>query len=134
MKKVLIALVVLVFVGAGIAYYMYNKPVASLEHQTADVTVSADQLIQDYESDENTANEKYLGKIVEVSGKVSGVTQEEGKHKVSLETSNPMSAVICELEDHLKSGDLKSGDQIKMKGKCSGYLNDVILVQSSIVK
>ena len=134
MKKVLIALVVLVVVGAGFAYYLYNKPVASLEHQKSDVTVSADQLIQDYESDENTANEKYLGKVVEVSGKVAGVTQEEGKHKVSLETTNPMSAVIGELEDHLNTGGVKAGDQIRMKGKCSGYLNDVILVQSSIVK
>lgn len=134
MKKVLIALGVLVLVGAGLAYYMYNKPVASLEHHKADLSVTADQLIRDYESDEKTADEKYLGKVVEVSGKVADITQEEGKHKVSLETSNPISAIICELEEHLKTEELKVGEQIKMKGKCSGYLNDVILVQSSIVK
>ena len=134
MKKILIPLAVLALVGAGIGFYMYNKPVESLEHKKADVTVSSDQLLSEYESDEKAANDKYLGKIVEVSGRVASIANEEGKVKVSLETSNPISSVICELEDKMNAGDLKVGDDVKMKGLCSGYLSDVIVVQSSIVK
>ncbi len=134
MKKILISLVVLALIGGGIGYYMYNKPVESLEHKKADVMVSADQLLKEYESDEKTANEKYLGKVVEVSGKVADITNEEGKKKVNLETSNPISSIICEMEEKMSTGDLKAGDNVKMKGMCSGYLSDVILVQSCIVK
>ena len=134
MKKILIPLVALALVGAGIGFYMYNKPVESLEHKKADVTVTADQLLSDYESDEKAANDKYLGKVVEVSGKVASIANEEGKVKVSLETSNPISSVICELEDKMITGELKAGDDVKMKGMCSGYLSDVIVVQSSVVR
>jgi hypothetical protein len=134
MKKILVALIVLALIGAGFGYYLYNKPVESLEHKKADVVISADQLVKDYESDEKSANQKYLGKVVEVSGKVTEITSEEGKKKVNLETSNPISTVICELEESLNTGNLKKGDDVKMKGMCSGYLSDVILVQSSIVK
>ncbi|MBK9982930.1 MAG: hypothetical protein IPP15_11005 [Saprospiraceae bacterium] len=133
MKKILITLIVLAVIGASYGYYMYNKPVESLENKDADVTISADQLIADYESDEKTANEKYLGKVVVVSGKIAEITNEEGKKKVNLETSNPISAVICEMEENKKTEKLKAGDMVKVKGMCSGYLSDVILVQSVVV-
>jgi hypothetical protein len=112
MKKILITLIVLAIIGASYGYYMYNKPVESLENKEADVTIAADQLIADYESDEKTANEKYLGKVVVVSGKIAGITNEEGKKKVNLETSNPISAVICEMEGNKKTENLKAGDMI----------------------
>ena len=132
-KKILIPLVVLVAIGAGIGYYLYNKPVASLENKKADVTVTADQILTEHEQDESAANDKYLGKVVAVSGRVSAVTQEEGKAKVQLETSNPIASVICELEDGKTPGALKAGEEATIKGMCSGYLSDVILVQSTVV-
>lgn len=134
MKKILIALLVLAIIGAGYGYYMYNKPVESLESKNADVTISADELIQAYEADESAANKKYLGKVVLVTGTVSGVTTEEGKKKLILETSDPISSVICELEENKETSSFNAGDQVKVKGLCSGYLSDVILVQSVIVK
>ncbi|HZV71291.1 MAG TPA: hypothetical protein VFG10_17170 [Saprospiraceae bacterium] len=134
MKKILIALILLAIIGAGYGYYIYNRPVASLEDKEADVAISADQMITDYETDETAANEKYLGKVVVVTGKITEITSEEGKKKVNLETSNPISAVICEMEENKKTENLKAGAMIKVKGMCSGYLSDVILVQSVIVK
>jgi tRNA_anti-like len=134
MKKLVIPLLLLGIIGAGIGYYMYNKPVASLEHKKPDTVVEASQLVSDYEADEKSANEKYLGKVVQVSGKVADITTEEGKKKVILETGNPMSMIICELENGNAPVSIKAGDEVKMKGMCSGYLSDVILVQASVVK
>ena len=133
MKNIIIAIAVLLAIGAGFGYYMYNKPVASLESKAADISVSADQILADYEADEKTANDKYLGKVVEVKGKVATITSEEGKHKVQLETSNPIALVICELEEGKDAQMLKVGEEASIKGLCSGYLSDVILVQSTIV-
>ena len=134
MKKILVPLAILALIGAGIGYYMYNKPVESLKHKKADVSTSADQLLTEYEADEKTANEKYLGKVVEVNGRITGITNEEGKNKVILETSSPMASVICEMEESMNMSDLKAGDNVKVKGMCTGYLSDVILVQSSVIK
>ena len=134
MKKVIVFLIVLGVIGAGFGYYMYNKPVASLEKKKADVQVTAAQLIADYEANEQAANDKYLGKVVEVSGKITDITSEEGKLKIHIETPSPMSLVICEMEDATTPGSIKAGDEAKIKGMCSGYLSDVILVQSTFVK
>ncbi len=134
MRKLVIPVLVLGIIGAGIGFYMYNKPVASLENKKPDVEVSAAKLISDYEADEKAANETYLGKVVEVAGKVAAIAVEEGKTKVQIETGNPMSMIICELEDGSEAGALKDGDEVKIKGMCSGYLSDVILVQASLVK
>ena len=81
MKKIIIPVLLVGLVAAGIGYYMYNKPVESLEKKKADVSVTASQIIADYEADEKAANDKYLGKVVEVSGKVS--TMKEVKSKSS---------------------------------------------------
>lgn len=134
MKRVIIPLVVLGLIAAGVGFYMYNKPVESLNNKKADVSVSAEQLLADYESNEEDANGKYLGKVVEVSGKVAEITTEEGKNKVHFETANPISVVISELDAGNTVEGLQVGDQATVKGMCSGYLSDVILVRSTVVK
>ncbi len=134
MKRVLIFLFALGLFGAGIVYYIYNKPVASLEKKKADVVVSAAQLIADYEADEKAADQKYHGKVVEVTGKVLDIMTIEGKITVHLETPNPMSYITFQMETGAETGPLKAGDEATIKGKCTGYLDDVILVQSTVVK
>jgi hypothetical protein len=134
MKKVLLVILAVVLAAAGIGYYLYNKPVASLERKQADVVVTASQLIADYEADETAANAKYHGKVVQVSGPVSTITDEGGVQKVHLDTGNPMSMVICELEDGATPPAAIAGSEVTVKGMCSGYLSDVILVQSTVVK
>lgn len=135
MKKTILAILGILLIGGGIWFYMlYNQKVASLENQKPDVEVSAEQLLSDYTADEKKANDTYLGKVIQVSGKVSTVTEEEGKKKVNLDTGNPISAIICEVENGKDIGEIKVGDEVKMKGLCSGYLSDVIVVQANVVK
>lgn len=134
MKKILISVVILGAIGAGIGYYLYNKPVESLENKKADIEVTAAKLLSDYETDENAANAQYLGKIVQVSGTVADVLNEGGKIIIHLNTDNPISLIICNLEDGAAQPDVAAGAEIKVKGNCSGYLSDVVLDRSSIVK
>jgi tRNA_anti-like len=134
MRKVILFILVLGVIGAGIGYYMYNKPVASLEKKKADVEATADEIIAAYEADEKAADGLYLGKVVQVTGKVSVITEEGGTKKIQLETSNPMALIICEMETGTETEGVKAGDMVSVKGMCSGYLSDVILVQSTLVK
>ena len=133
MKKIILIILGLVIVVMGVWLYL-NRNVASLQNQKPDVEVSAQKLLEDYAADEKTANETYLGKVVQVSGKVTTIAEEEGKKKVNLDTGNPISAIICEVENGKDIGAIKAGDEVKIKGLCSGYLSDVILVQANVVK
>lgn len=134
MKKLLLILLGLGVIGVAVGYYMYNKPVESLENKKPAMEVTAAKIVEDYQANETTANDLYLGKVIQVNGKVGAVTTEEGKKKITIDSGNPMSAIICEMEDDSEAANVQAGQDIAVKGKCSGYLSDVILVQAHVVK
>ena len=133
-KKFLLAILALALLGGSIAYYLYNKPVASIEKKKPDVEVSANALLSAYENDENAAGLQYNEKIIQVTGTISEVINEGTVTKVFLESDNPMSGIICEMEEGQDVESLKTGDEVIIKGRCTGFLSDVVLVQSSLVK
>ncbi len=133
MKKIAGIIVTLLVLGAAYGFYLYNKPVSSIENQTAFKEISADQLVSEFDNDETMANSLYLDKVVMVTGEVEKVIVKENTTSVYLSTNNMMSSIICELEPDLKQN-LKKGDRVKIKGVCSGFLMDVVLVRSVIVK
>ena len=52
MKKALQIILALVVVGGIVAYMMYNKPHENIESASADLSISAEALFADFESDE----------------------------------------------------------------------------------
>lgn len=134
MRKILWFLLIVGAIGAGIGYYLYNKPVASLEKKKADLQLTATKLISDYETNELAADSLYLGKILLISGQITEISQSDSTSRIHLQSENPIAFVICEMEKTTDITEIKSGDEIKVKGLCSGYLSDVILVQSVLVK
>lgn len=70
-KKIILVIIVLGIVGALIVYKMYNKPHVDITETSADITISANKIMQDFSSDETTANTRYLDKIIQVKGIVS---------------------------------------------------------------
>jgi hypothetical protein len=132
-KQILIVIVVLGALVAAYGYYMYNKPVSSLENQKAALSLSANKLLSDYEEDEVQANKIYLDKILEVAGEVDKIEYANGKTSVYLVTENMMSSIICEMEKSNTELKIKKGENISVKGLCSGYLMDVVLVRCLII-
>ena len=123
-------LVVLIFAGAG--FYVYNQPRQSAADKTAAVTLSAVALYKQYQSNENAANQKYLGKVIEVQGSVSAINQQNGLAVLSLTTGNPAGAINCQLFTSDKISAVKVGDAVTIKGKCTGFLMDVNLVDCAL--
>lgn len=132
MKKLLGIGLLLALIGLGVGYFMYNKPHQNMERAKADVSIKATELFSAFESDESAANEKYLDKIIQVSGAVKEVsTDEEGNISLTLESGSEMFGVICQMDnltEHEKT-DFQPGEQVTLKGKCTGMLMDVVLVR-----
>jgi hypothetical protein len=133
-NKLVITLVVLVLlgsVGAFIGYRMYNKPHPNVAAMKADVTFTAAALAKEYGADEKAADAKYLNKIIEVSGTISEVQDnQDGGKMVILATEDPAQGVQCSMID--KSAKYTVGQQVTVKGKCSGQLMGVSLTECSI--
>lgn len=134
MKKYIWYILAAALVGGAYGYYQYNRPVASLESKSADAVLEASALLKAFETDETAANVKYLDKVIEVSGVIARIEEDGDKRSIYLNTGNEMSSVICEMELGTAMDQLAQGSNVVIKGKCTGYLMDVVLVQSVVKK
>jgi len=133
MKQIIIA-VLLVALGAGFyGYKQFDKKVDKIASLTADAKIDAKDLFVAFESDETAANKKYLDKVIEVSGRVIKVDVENEKTSIYLETDDMLGTILCQLEA-TETSTLKKGDQARIKGVCSGYLTDVVIVRAMVLK
>ena len=125
----------LLLVGVGVVAYLYNKPHSNMNKTMADIQVDATNLFTTFETDENAANDEYLGKVLAVTGTIREVTvNEEGTRSIILDTDSDMSGVVCEMDalsEHAKT-DFEPGETITVKGICTGMLMDVVLVRCVI--
>ncbi len=128
--KRLIFLLLAILLLAGAAYYFYGEFNRELEGAgKADYTLNCAALFSEFETDEKAANGKYLDKVVEVSGTVQDVSKnKEGKVTVTMD-GGMMFGVTCEMFDNESINKYKKGQKIKLKGICTGYLSDVVLVR-----
>jgi len=128
-KRILLLVLGLGLISAAIGYALWNKPHENMASSKAASTLEASTLFTEYNADENSANAKYLGKTIAVTGKVKESTQTEGgPAKVTLETGDEF-AVICELDalsQHPRTS-FPVGETITLKGKCDGINLDVQL-------
>ena len=128
MKKLLIALIILVIIAAGFGYYMYNKPLSSTSSMSTEFTMQAGELLEEFENDEEKANASYLDKVIEITGKIQKVESKNGTTSIYLDSDNPLSSVIFQLEE--PNSTILEGQLITLKGICTGYLMDVVLVRA----
>lgn len=123
---------ILALIGAGVGFFIYNKPHQNMNKAQVDLQLSATQLFNDYDSDETTANTKYLDKVVQVKGTVKEVnTDESGTTSVTLESGSDMFGVVCQMDnltEHERTA-FSEGEQVTFKGICTGSLMDVVLVR-----
>ena len=117
-------------------YYLYNKPVADTNDIDAAYSVSASELFKTYLADEPSANAKYLGKIIEVKGKVREFSiGDSGELNLIMASDHRMFGINCGLskDQHISYKNYKTGDSITVKGECSGIALDVVLTRCVIV-
>jgi hypothetical protein len=132
MKKALLVLLALGAIGAGIGFYMFNKPLTSTQSMKTDYNLQSDALLTAFEENEDEANAKYLDKVIEMTGTIDKVEIKDEKTSIYIATDNPLSSVIFQLEQ--PSEGLSKGQVVTLKGICTGYLMDVVLVRAVIVE
>ncbi len=137
LKKIILAFLLLGLVAGGIGFYLYFKPVKSFENASPDLSLDAAALVKDFQTDENKANSRYLNKLLEVSGTVSDISEDEkGLTNINLGVDGEMAMVSCSMDTTVRRDftSIKSGQSVRLKGLCSGMLMDVVLVKCVIVE
>ena len=134
-KKVIIVLVlVAVAIGGWYGYNEYNRKNKDLAEVDTKITVAAGTLVTDFEKDSATANQKYLGAIIGVTGTVKSIEKEDGG-TVVLSEPGAMSSVRCSMDTtHLAElNTIKVGQQVQVKGACTGYQPDEMGLGADVI-
>ena len=119
-----------IVICAAIGWYVYNEPHKGVSDVKPDIQITAADLYNDFQRNEASANKKYLNKVIEVTGNVSEVQNVNGSPIILLSSTGDMGGVSCQLANNGSNNknNLKTSTIITIKGKCSGYLMDVNLV------
>jgi hypothetical protein len=125
MKKILLAVLALILLAAGVGWYQWNKPHRSVDDEKG-LAVNAVTLFQEFSTNEAEANRKYLNKAVEVSGVIATIDQNQDKQRyLVLQSDDALNGIMCTMRD--SNWTAKTGDQVTVKGFCSGFISDVKL-------
>ena len=133
-KKIIAVILGFGIISLFIVYKIYNKPHVNVLDEKSDITITADQIINNFSSDETKANRSYLDKIIKISGVISELKVVKQKGIITLKTNHDFGSVLCHLSDKAsqKINSLKEGQTVTLNGICTGFLMDVILVKCEI--
>ncbi len=128
-----IGIILLLMAAWGI--YKVTMPHLNASGVRAVATLSAPNLYYEFLNSENNANKKWLGKVIEVSGRISSVNESGSYISLNLKGSSDGGVNCSFLKKDLDPGEKYStGDSITIKGKCTGFLMDVNLVDCVVKK
>ena len=136
LKIVLLVIVVGACIGGFVAYKMWNKPFDDVTDMEG-IPVNADILYKAFETNEQTANTTYVGKVVEVSGTVGDIETSDTIARVMITFPDAMMGAVRVTLDSRHLADakaVKTGDQATFKGFCNGFLMDVEVKDGVLMK
>ena len=115
----------------GYAWKEYYRKPADTKYLAEQEKIEAMTLVKEFTSDETTANRLYNDKVVSVKGTVLKIENNGDFPRIVLGDETSPEGVICEFEaQHKKeAGEIRPGQQISVKGICTGMLLDVVLVR-----
>lgn len=120
-------------VAAAWGYYWYQKPRTSLKNVAPDYTITAGDLYNAFVQNERQANSQYNGKVIAVTGMVQTVQTTDSTTSILLASDDDMGGINCSLAKPAAPQTLpEKGQSIQIKGRCTGFLMDVNLVDAVI--
>ena len=127
MKIVLIGIILLAAAG-GTAWYIFSKGFEDTAKIKADYTLNAFDLIKEFKEDNAAANKKYAEKLITVLGKISSIEPVDTSLNVKMEDSTGSYIIfVFQQEDFAAAQKLKEGQDVSIKGSCSGGAYSEIL-------
>ena len=132
----LIAGLSIVVIGLICGVREYNRRPADTHKLNAAFHFKTEDILRQFEAEEANATKQYAGKVISVQGFIASVQATDTSGTVFLNDGNSMSSVMCQFDqkNFHEILELQKGKLITIKGICSGYLMDVIMVRCVVEK
>ena len=133
-KKLLIALFILLLAGGAAIWWIFTEKFEDTSEVKPHYTVNAPEFIREFQTGLNIANKKYAEKIIVVNGTVTEVKNADTTANIIMADSSSGAYLIFAFQQqHLaEAKSIKEGDQVAIKGSCSGGTYSEILSTHSI--
>ncbi len=118
-RKVLLVLLLVVVIAIGVGIWLYTKPVANYAEQSADISISAKELIAAFDADTAAATKRFSDKTI----RVTGLLKSADSTAIVLGEEGTASEVVIGLDDRnlLSTSGTKVGDSITVQARFAGY-------------
>lgn len=127
-KKAIIAFLLVVLLAGGAFWYIMNETFDDTAATKSAYTVSAQDLINAYQTNDSLANATYREQIITVQGRVTEV--EAADTTVNIKFTDPVtgSYLIFDFQSqHVEDAKvLQAGDSVAIKGSCSGNIYSML--------
>jgi hypothetical protein len=132
-KRTIIIVIIVLFVIIAsylVVSYVFRPADTDVASRKADFETEVSALVNEFMADEDGSYARYLNKIIVVKGTVYKISEEMTGLSVYLKEPEDMAGVICSF--HMQSFNASKvtvGEKVSIKGKCTGYLFDVVLTK-----
>jgi len=122
LKKIGLFFLIILIVSAAWLWYVLTEKYADTSQITPSYSMTALDLIHEFEKNDSLANKKYAEKIMVVSGEVSEVEGVDSTVNIKMADSTSGSYVIFAFQpQHFGlAKKIKLGEKVSIKGSCSG--------------
>ena len=101
---------------------------------SAPIKISAEDLSKAYESNEKTANDRYKGETLIVTGKVGITNIPEGATPPPSFHFADAPLVVCFAKEKDEVSRLKIGQTVTVKGKCTGSVLGFVTLTNCVIQ
>lgn len=121
--------IIIVIAIVGVVWYVFTQKFTDTIKEKADFTLTALDLIKEFNANDKLANKKYAEKIIIVTGVVSEVENADTTVNIKIADSTTGSyAIFAFQQQNLQEvKTIKEGDKVSIKGSCSGGAYSQIL-------
>ena len=133
MKNFLTILSILFFLIIGLASIEDEAPAINSETQPV-LSVNSKTLYKDYTNNEIAADDKYKGKVIQVSGTIRGIGNDiMDDAYITLVGDDFFGDIQCFFPDKSSLINLNKGQKVTVVGYCTGLFVNIIL-QNCVIK
>ena len=122
-----------IVIGSASVYYVFNMPRRNISKEKSVYALDAKQMISEFKKDEDSATKKYLDKTISVKGEIKSI-RTLNNHGMVFSLEDEMEGVSCSVDsadvvnNALKIAQLVKGSTGTFKGRCSGMLMDIQVI------
>lgn len=134
-KNIISALLLLIFGMLSFGSVDTDNDTKNIQSQMASYTLSANQLYDEYDSNEVAADTKYKGTVVIVSGRIHNIGKDVmSQAYIIIGGSGFLDGVQCTFTQSQESAiaNLSKGQEVTVKGEVAGKMGNVVINKCSL--